>query len=303
MVQQSVPISVRNIWAKPRATPLNPLLTQSVTMVNQAQGPVTRRALWMGKGACCTAMTVVLVLLGLTATLSAQEPDVHYLHHGTMPPGAIGSMQLVRGGPVLGYFQPVEVRAPSGVLASLAEGGTFSEASPTPLKVGLLIGQVYRIRVMGIPLQPGMEVFPTIEVVDRLYTPPGKEQRFPIVIELTEEDLRFAIQGKFVTRVIYLEDPRSALPVREDPDRQAWFEAPRGADPLAVADQLGRPMAILRMGARLPDYTTGPDPGFLFGCPPLQRYEPQAEVLPQSSKGDAANARRLPASTTENRPG
>ena len=270
-------------------------------MVNQPRGPVTRRAVRKGKVARSTAM-VVLVLLGLTATLSAQAPDVHYLHHGTMPPGAIGSMQLARGGPLHGYFQPVEVRAPSEVSISLAEEGRFVEADPAPLKVGLLIGQVYRIRVMGIPLQPGMEVFPTIEVIDRLYTPRGRERRFPIVIELSEEDLRFAIQGKFVTRVIYLEDPRSALPVREDPDRQTWFEVPRGADPLAVADQLGRPMAILRMGARLPDYTSGPDPRFLFGCPPLQRYEPGVKILPQPPKGDPTGAHRSPAATRENRP-
>ena len=270
-------------------------------MVNLPQGPLARRAARKGKVACSTAM-VVTALLGLTATLSAQDPDVHYLHHGTMPPGAIGSMQLLRGGPLSGYFQPVEVRAPSGVSASLAEEGCFSEPDPTPLKVGLLIGQVYRFRVMGIPLQPGMEVYPTIEVIDRLYTPQGQEQRFPIVIQLTEQDLRFAIAGKFVTRVIYLEDPRAALPISEDPDQQTWFEAPRGADPLAVADQLGRPMAILRMGARLPDYTTGPDPGFLFGCPPLERYQPDVRVSPQPPKGDPANPLRSPAATRENRP-
>jgi hypothetical protein len=103
--------------------------------------------------------------------------------------------------------------------------------------------------------------------------------------------------------VIYLEDPRSALPVSEDPDRQTWFEAPRGADPLAVADQLGRPMAILRMGARLPDYAAGPDLGFLFGCPPLVRYEPDVKVLPQPPKGRATDANWSPAAARENRPG
>ena len=271
-------------------------------MVNQSQVPVARRAAGVGKVACNTAM-VVLVLLGLTATMLAQEaPDVHYLHHGAMPPGAIGSMQLLRGGPLHGFFQPVQIRAPSGVLISMSEEGHFSQADPAPLKVGLLIGQVYRIRVMNVPLQPGAEVFPTIEVVDRLYAPVGQERRFPIVIELTEEDLRFAIEGKFVTRVIYLEDPRSALPVSEDPDHQAWFEAPRGADPLAVADQLGRPMAILRMGARLPDYTMGPDSVFLFGSPPLERYAPEVDVLPPPP-ADATDADRSPAATRENRQG
>jgi hypothetical protein len=286
----------------PRAIPLNFLPTQSVTMVNQPRGSVSCRTARRGKAACNTA-TVVAVLLGLAASLSAQNaPDVHYLHQGTMQPGAIGSMQLARGGPLHGFFQPVEVKAPPGVSISLAEEGGFGTAEIVPLKVGLLIGQVYRIRVMDIPLQPGMEVFPTIEVIDRLYAPQGQERRFPIVIELSVEDLRLALEGKFVTRVIYLEDPRSALPVREDPDRQTWFEAPRGADPLAMADQLGRPMAILRMGARLPDYSTGPDMGFLFGCPPIERYEPDVKILPQPPKSDRTGANWSPAAIRENRP-
>jgi len=52
--------------------------------------------------------------LGMAAMLSAQQPGVHYLHQGIMPPGAIGSRQLQRGGPLPGYFQPVEIKARPG---------------------------------------------------------------------------------------------------------------------------------------------------------------------------------------------
>jgi hypothetical protein len=236
------------------------------------------------------AAVAILACFALPASLWAQAPDVHYLHQGIMPPGAIGGMQLSRGGPVVGFFQPVELRAPGGTSIALAEEGGFAQIQEAPVKAGLLIGQVYRLRVTGIPLRPGMEVFPTIEVIDRLYAPRGQEQRFPIIVELTEEDLSLALDGKFVTRVIYLEDPRSALPVAEDPTRQSWFEAGPKHDPLAVADQLGRPMAILRMGARLPDYATGPDMSFLFGCPPLERYGPGVKVLPRPPKVKPAGA-------------
>jgi len=123
-----------------------------------------------------------------------------------------------------GYFQPVEIKAPQGALVSLAVAGTFDGPKPAPRRTGFLIGQVYRMRVTNIHLHPGMEVFPTIEVTDRLYPPRGQETRFAIPIELTQEDLELALQGKFVTRVIYLEDPRRALPVAEDPQRQEWFE-------------------------------------------------------------------------------
>ncbi len=42
-----------------------------------------------------------------------------------MPPGAIGSRQLQRGGPLPGFFQPVEIKAPAGALISLASGDQF----------------------------------------------------------------------------------------------------------------------------------------------------------------------------------
>lgn len=247
------------------------------------------------------AAIVILACFALPVSLLAQAPGVHYLHQGIMPPGAIGRMQLARGGPVAGFFQPVELRAPKGTSISLAEEGGFTQLQPAPVKAGLLIGQVYRLRVTGIPFRPGMEVFPTVEVIDRLYAPRGQEQRFPIIVELSEEDLSLAVDGKFVTRVIYLEDPYTALPVPEDPSRQSWFEAGPGHDPLAVADQLGRPMAILRMGARLPDHAMGPDMSFLFGCPPLKRYEPGVKVLPRPPKVKPAGAVqiRTPAVTPE----
>ncbi len=213
----------------------------------------------------------MLVLWGLGASdaLWAQEPPVHYLHHGVMPPGAIGGRQLQRGGPLPGFFQPVEIKAPQGALISLAVDCRFDQPQAAPRKAGFLIGAVYRLRVTNIPLAEGAEVFPTIEIIDRLYAPTGQQCRFAIPIDITEDELKLALAGKFVTRVIYLEDPRKALPAREDPQTQNWFEAAPGQDPLAVADGLGRPVAILRLGARLPDPGEVQDPAFVYGSPPF----------------------------------
>jgi hypothetical protein len=235
--------------------------------------------------------------LGAAAGLLAQQPPVHYWHQGVMPPGAIGSQQLQRGGPVCGFYQPVEIKAPPGALVSLAVADQFEEAQPAPRKAGLLIGAVYRLCVTNIPLAEGVEVFPTIEVVDRLYTPRGQERRFAIPIELTEEDLKLAIEGKFVTRVIYLEDPLNALAVQEDPQTQTWFEAGPGQDPLATADALGRPVAILRLGARLPDQVDSPDPRFFFGSPPFVALP--ADRATASAKPAPAKKTNAPARTTE----
>ena len=174
-----------------------------------------------------------------------------------------------------GYFQPVEIKAPSGALISLAIGGRFDQPQAAPVVAGMLIAPVYRLRVTAIPANEGYEVYPTIEVIDRLYPPVGQEHRFPIVVELTQEDLQLALAGKFVTRVIYLEHPIDALPVPEDAVGQRWFEAEIGEDPLQVADTLGRPVAILRMGGRVPDRGDEPGAAFLYNSPPWLKFMPR----------------------------
>ena len=187
-----------------------------------------------------------------------------------MPPGAIGSLRLRRGGPLSGFFQPVRIRAPLGVRISLAEGAGYGSPRADEVLVGMQIGHAYRLQVSNLPIDPGQEVFPTVEVIDRLSPPPGLALRYPIPIELTAEELDMAARGLFVTRVIYLEEPNLALPVDYDPaQEQPWVEAPHGADPLVVADGLGRPVAILRIGGRVP---TPSNPAGRDAEPPMIDY-------------------------------
>jgi hypothetical protein len=112
-----------------------------------------------------------------------------------------------------------------------------------------------------------------------MHAPVGKETRYPIPIDLTEEELSMALRGKYVTRVIYVEDPRRALGVREVPDKQRYFEVMAHEDPLHVASSLGRPVAILRMGSLAPS-SNGPSAEFLFGSPALQRHAMVAPPVP-----------------------
>ena len=236
------------------------------------------------------ARVTVLIALALLAvdTLPAQQPPVHYDHAGTLSPGAIGRGRLRRGGPLRGYVQPVEIKAPQGALISLAADGQFDGGDGSPRLVGMFVSPVYRLKVTNIPLHPGQEVFPTVEVIDRLYAPRGKETRFPIPIDLTQEELEMALAGKFVTRVIYVEDTDTALPVAQDPDQQHWLEVRGSDDVLAEADKLGRPVAILRLGGRLPG-PDGPNQEFLFGSPPWMPLAPPPEIVETASATAAAN--------------
>jgi len=90
---------------------------------------------------------------------------------------------------------------------------------------------------------------------------------------LTAEELRFALDGRYVLRVIYLEDVHTAPPVRDEPGRQRYFEIAAGQDAMQAADRLGRPMAILRMGSRVP-LPEEDQSRFLYQQPPVLMFDP-----------------------------
>ena len=210
-------------------------------------------------------------LLVWTGSVQAQGRRSAPRLHAGLPPGAVGQAQLSRGGPIPGYFQPVEIQPPATVELAAAVDGRFLSSRPGPLKAGMLIGAVYRLRVTNIPGHIGEELFPSIEVIDRLYPPAGRAAEFPIPIVLTEKELGRALSGTFITRVIYLEDPHQAFPAAQIPGQQLTYDVPAHTDPLDLADQLGRPVAILRIGSRIPplDQLSG---RFLFQSPPLRFF-------------------------------
>jgi hypothetical protein len=190
---------------------------------------------------------------------------------------------LIRETIPAGYYQPVEIQLPRGTELSLANNGMFEPPQAAPMKVGMMIGQVYRLRVTNIPFRPGQEIYPTIELINRLYPPPGRETRFPIPIQITREELEMALRGQYIVRVVYLEDPKAALPQQQDPERQRYFDVGPGDDPLHTADRLGRPMAIVRLGSRTPDID--PSTGqFTFNSPPWMRYPEIQEPEPVPNK-------------------
>lgn len=214
-------------------------------------------------------MVVVHVLL--VSTTSAQQATRHFRHDADQMPGRIGRDQLARGPALRGYFQPVEVGAPDGAQVSFREEGEFVGTGDSKAKAGMLIGEVYRCKLTNIDGFPGEEIYPTIEVINRLYPPQGRAAEFPIPIHITQEEIELALDGKYITRVIYLESPDLALPVAQRPDSQRIIEIGPTADPLHAADALGRPMAILRIGSRIPS-RDGMD-GLGYGSPPLQRLD------------------------------
>lgn len=227
------------------------------------------------------------VVVAICTPLAQAQRTMHYFHAGNLPPGTVGQGQLARYLPLRGYTQPVEVDIPRGATVAVNTGGQFSELQSGRLLAGMQVGHVYQLQISNIPFHEGFEVYPTIEVINRLYPPEGAALRFPVPIQFTQEELELALSGRYVTRIVYLEDRETALPFPEDPERQRYVEAAPGQDPLKVADRYGRPMLIMRMGSRIPDADGFVDAA-ARAAPPVVIY-PQPTAPPATS-GDPASA-------------
>lgn len=204
----------------------------------------------------------------------------HRMLSGDMPPGLLGQARLAGRGFIAGYFQPIALTGPQGAHFALTKDGGYG-AGAELLQAGLLVGNVYRFQVTRIPDMEGAELYPTLEVIDRTYPPPGLATRYPIVINLDQEDFEAALGGKLVTRIIYLEDPDTALNIHQTPITNRPVEVAEYQDALEVADRLGRPVAIVRIGSVAPPRAPALMPGFFFGFPawaPIQQPANSAQA-------------------------
>lgn len=204
------------------------------------------------------------------------------------PPGTAAqwSTNVGRGRPV--QFQPVRVSLPAAGTVTFYEAAGRPVEGVAPAQVGLIVGHVYRLKVSGLEDFPGIDFYPSIELMDRLHPPTGREEDFPIDFEFTTEEFEWAANGRLVTKVIYLEQPDRVPTVMLDSlERIQTIEPSRNA--LAEADSLGRPMAIVRLGGRTPD-ALRPDPAF-FGpggpirvaVKPEQAHNSERTTRPQVS--------------------
>ena len=197
------------------------------------------------------ALLSVLLLLAAASGARAQtQPNIHLRYDSAWSPGTIGQYQLRGDLRRAGIFNRWKSCARGGDGFD-GRRGAFTRPQPAPIKVGMQIGHAYRFQLTRVPLREGAEIFPTLEVIDRLHPPEGGKWRFPVPVQITMEEIDLALAGKYVTRVVYVEDPVNALAHHVDPRFQRYFEVRSDTDPLEVADQLGRPIAILRIGSRV----------------------------------------------------
>lgn len=198
---------------------------------------------------CLSVASTVALAASITI---AQQPIRHELIRGDMPPGLAADYSRMSNPALQRHVQPVRVIGPLGSRVDIAVQDGFIQSNASKVSIGMAIGPVYRFKITNIPQNTGKEIYPSIEILNRLNPPEGLEKEFPIEVVISEDDLTQAIRGRLVTKVIYLENPETALPHRHRANKQPYFDVGGSEDPLRASEKLGRPMAILRLGSRIP---------------------------------------------------
>lgn len=229
--------------------------------------PPSQRHIIVNRISLILWLSLITALTLPARKVSAQQmPAVNgrqFMLNQMTPPGTAAEWAAKLGRTTPEYFQPVRLSLPSSGLVTFYEGasGRYYDL-PAPAQASLIVGGMYRMCVKDVPEFPGAEFYPSIELIDRLHPPVGKIEEYPVEFELTLEELEWAANGRLVTKVVYLEQPnRVPLQNLEANERITTIEPHQNV--IAEADLLGRPIAIVRLGGRMPDLKQ-PDPVF-FG--------------------------------------
>ena len=127
--------------------------------------------------------------------------------------------------------------------------GAFSPSFLTaPARYNFLQGALYRLKLSDIANRPGLELYPTLEVVPSGPRSDAFLAHSAVPITFTDEDLDQVATGNFVVKVIYLPEPQYQDLATVGPDEVVSSRLEPGVDPLAEAHRRGNILLVIRLG-------------------------------------------------------
>ncbi|WP_409994650.1 hypothetical protein [Blastopirellula marina] len=153
--------------------------------------------------------------------------------------------------PAPSWTSQVRFVSPDGMQVSWdigAIGMYDSEPKIVPFSKNFPQGGIYRLKITNIEGQPGVELYPTLEVG---FATPRTEAFLAhnaIPVQFTEDDFAQVRSGTYVTKVIYLPDPNYQELALANVETLVSTRLDPGVDPIVEADRRGSIMAIIRLG-------------------------------------------------------
>lgn len=184
--------------------------------------------------------------------------------HGAPPPG--GMIQAGMGGagmegPAGGRRFPnvksqIYFLDPDGMQIGWQTGGAGAERVyvpsqlVVPARYNFMQGYIYRLKVTNVPGREGVALYPTLEVAPSTPATDAYLTHNPIPVQFTPEDFDQVIDGgNFVTKVIYLPDPKYQELAIAGVETLVSTRLEPGIDPILEADKRGTILLIVRLGA------------------------------------------------------
>ena len=190
------------------------------------------------------------------------NPMMAYPNAGNMngrpyPPGAVAAVGCPPGGtpPFAIRRSSVRFAGPSGM--KIAWYGPTDDGKygfppnaylTAPGRYNFLQAAIYRLKLSDIPNRPGLDLYPTMEVVPVNNKTATFLAHSSIPVNITEEDLNQVTAGNFVVKVIYLPDPQNQDLATTGAEEIISSRLEPGADPIAEAVRRGSILLILRIG-------------------------------------------------------
>jgi hypothetical protein len=165
---------------------------------------------------------------------------------GAMPPGAPHRFHVGR--------TQVRFLRPSGMKISWFSVGPDGKPSfsttpiETPGRYNFAQAAIYRLKLSNIEGRPGLDVYPTLDVVP---TNPKTEAflaHSAVPVEFTNEDFQQIAEGNYLVKVIYLPDPQFQELAATGTEEIVSTRLEPGADPIKEAMRRGSILLVIRMG-------------------------------------------------------
>ena len=206
----------------------------------------------------------------------------HVVTHGAPPPGG-----MIQPGPGDGSGGPASNRRfpntksqiyfldPNGMQIGWQTGGAGPERVylpaqlTVPARYNFMQGYIYRLKITNIPSRPSATLYPTLEVAPSTPATDAYLTHNPIPVQFTPEDFDQVVDGgNFVTKVIYLPDPKYQELAIAGVETLVSTRLEPGVDPIIEADKRGTILLIVRLGAIDLEMNGGSGPAAAAPLPP-----------------------------------
>lgn len=176
---------------------------------------------------------------------------------GIPPPAATAAVGALTGGAPQRFpthRSSVRFLNPPGMKVSwyAPTGDGKAGFSPAQIEVpgryNFVQAAIYRLKLADIPNRPGLELYPTLEVVPSNVKTDPFLAHSAVPISFTDEDFDQVAAGNYVVKVIYLPDPQFQDLAAVGPDEVVSSRLEPGVDPIVEAHRRGSILLVIRLG-------------------------------------------------------